>query len=170
MLCACWELYSENVLIESSKYLSEKNNDPKGLPKDVQKNLSKIVKSAKHELKPLELAGDGWKTVYMDYCMHECRSLNTPKTENLKGLYKRYIGLNDISSIWSSDAKDIDDFVSHRGHIAHNGRTSKYVHAWQLRNYSDMIYGNSVHMDNELCRYLLSKVGTNVQPWRKTAK
>ncbi|MCK5720281.1 MAG: hypothetical protein KAH84_10090 [Thiomargarita sp.] len=167
MLCACWELYTENVLIESIRYIYSNIISPDQLPIDVKKNISNYVKTAKHELKPLELAGDGWKLVYDSYCCEECRKLNTPKTANLQKLYKRFIGYNKVDDLWVTVSTDIDNFVSLRGKIAHNGRASGYIHNWQLRNYTDMITANTMNMDNELCSYLFNIVDNTIEPWRK---
>jgi hypothetical protein len=65
MLCAAWELYVEELVIEVAGILAERANAPTGLPKLAQKELSRLVKDHKHELKPLELAGAGWEHVYL---------------------------------------------------------------------------------------------------------
>ncbi|WP_197030545.1 HEPN domain-containing protein, partial [Halomonas sp. BC04] len=64
MLCAAWELYIEEVLLEGVDYFTHQLDSPKGLPKPVQKEIARSVKEAKHDLKPLELAGEGWKDLY----------------------------------------------------------------------------------------------------------
>jgi hypothetical protein len=63
-LCAAWELYLEEVLVEAVRWLIERADTPDQLPKPVQKELAKVARESKHELKPLELAGQGWEQVY----------------------------------------------------------------------------------------------------------
>lgn len=170
MLCACWELYAESVLIEAVRYLSSKYNSPDQLPLDVRKNLSSKVKEAKHHLKPLELAGDGWKAVYDAYCCEDVRALNTPKSEKLSPLFRKYLGISNVSTLWNIDASVIDGFVELRGKIAHNGRFTEYVSITTLKTYANTIYRNGLHMDNQLCGYVHGLVGGTVQPWRRASK
>ena len=167
MLCASWEVYTESLLVEATKYMANKLDSPNGLPDSVKLNLSKKIKEAKHHLKPLELAGYGWRTVLEAYCVTETQSLNTPKYTKLKKLYSDYIGLDDILDIWDLDSQSIDDFVSIRGKIAHRGRSAPYVTILQLNSYIDMIYNNCKYMDNAMCSYLHTQVGGTTQPWRR---
>ena len=44
LLCAAWELYVEDLLIECSKYLSNNFFNPTELPLSVKKNLAKLIK------------------------------------------------------------------------------------------------------------------------------
>jgi len=170
MLCACWELYVESVLIEAARYLGNNVNSVHSLPLDVRKNLSNLVKTASHELKPLELTGDGWKSVYDAYCCQEVKALNTPKSVKISDLFKKYIGISDVVTIWNTDATFIDSFVGLRGDIAHNGRFTTYVSIGTLEMYTKTIYENCKYMDNEICSYLHGLVGETVQPWRRATK
>jgi RiboL-PSP-HEPN len=170
MLCACWELYTESLLIESARYLANKFYSPDSLPLEVKKHISKQVKEARHELKPLELAGFGWRSVYDAFCCNEVKSLNTPKPSNLKPLFNNYLGVPDLTTMWSCPQQSISDFVSLRGDIAHNGRFTEYVTIGQLKGYSQLIYTSCKEMDSAICDYLLLLVGGNIQPWRKASK
>tara|TARA_B100000446_G_C10504288_1_gene324365 strand:+ start:86 stop:733 length:648 start_codon:yes stop_codon:yes gene_type:complete len=170
MLCACWEQYVEAVLIESARKLALAYETPDQLPLSIKKHLSKRVKSDKHELKPLELSGYGWRSVYDAFCCTDVGNLNTPKTENLKELYGDYLGINNISNHWKVSGVYIDDFVSLRGDIAHQGRSARYVSISELEAYEKEIYLNCLHMDNSLCNYIHGIIGGTVQPWRKATK
>lgn len=170
MLCACWELYTESLIIESARYLASKVDGPDQLPLDVKKCISRQVKDAKHELKPLEMAGTGWRSVYDAFCCNEVSSLNTPKPSNLKPLFKNYLGVSDLTGMWSCRSDAIKDFVSLRGDIAHKGRFSEYVTISQLQGYSTLIYTTCKEMDHAVCDYLFGLVDESVQPWRKPSK
>ena len=169
ILCACWEEYSESVLIESARYMGAKTDDPGTLPLPVRKKISFEVKEALHELKPLELAGDGWRSVYDAFCCNSVGKLNTPKSENLKLLYKNYLGIDDVTTMWTCSDSEIDDFVTLRGSIAHKGR-SEYVKIRVLKDSISMITKNCLNMDRRLCDYLHGFIGGKVQPWRKAYK
>jgi len=169
MLCAAWERYNESVLIEGASYLAKEVRDPNNLPLNVRKHLSAIAKKSTHELKPMELAGDGWRTLYVSVVRDETASLNTPKSEKLKTLYDRLLGVPDVSSFWSIGAKPIDDFVSTRGDIAHNGRNASYIAAGTLNFYIELIEKAVSEHDNALCDNLKLAANCAYQPWRRTA-
>jgi hypothetical protein len=80
MLCAAWEVYVEELVKEAAVKFAEKVDSPDNLPKQAQKQLSNFVKNSKDELKPLSLAGDGWKEVYLENTTELTDKFNTPKS------------------------------------------------------------------------------------------
>ena len=96
MLCAAWELYVEELLVESARILRDRAPSPDQLPLPVQKEIAKAVKESKHELKALELAGDGWKTVYGNHVNQCASALNTPKSTNLDALFEHLVGMAGV--------------------------------------------------------------------------
>ena len=169
MLCAAWERYNESVIVEAAGYFAKEIRAPNNLPLAVRKHLSAIAKQHTHELKPMELAGEGWRTLYVAQATDETNLLNTPKSGKLKVLYERLTGLPNVSEFWAIGAKPVDDFVSARGDIAHNGRKSSYVAAGTLLYYIDMIEKVAAEHDNKFCDYLKAASGSTYQPWRRTA-
>ena len=167
MLCAAWELYVEDLLIECTKYLSNETFKPLDLPKPVQKHLAKRIRENKNELKLLELGGSGWREVYVTYCQNEVRAINTPKTTIIEPIYEKFIGLKELSNIWTVGGQYITDFVSVRGNIAHNGRSAPYINLCELVEYNDCIKLTAKEMDNQICDYIFNLVTATVQPWRK---
>lgn len=169
MLCAAWEHYCEALIRESATYLCSQLNGPLGLPKDVQKEISKAVKESSHELRPLHLSGDGWKQVYQDHANALLNSLNTPKSGKLNDHFKRLTGIAKISSSWSQGENSLDTFVSVRGDIAHQGRHANYVTIANLDLYRDQIRLYAVETDNAMSDYLRVATAKNYKPWNITA-
>lgn len=169
MLCAAWEQYHESLLLEGVEFLSRNTVDPKNLPKTIQQYLSTAVKIHKHQLRPMDLAGEGWRTVFKDVARENTNALNTPKSENLKVLYKRLLGIPDVTSLWGGESQNIDLFISVRGEISHRGRHANYIQAWELSNYITLIYSTAARHDNLLCEELKNIGHTAYQPWNKTA-
>ena len=87
MLCAAWELYLEELALESARVFVDRVDSPDQLPLPVQKEIAKVVRDSKHELKPLEMAGDGWVTIYQNQVGQLMSALNTPKSTNLDPLF-----------------------------------------------------------------------------------
>ncbi len=166
MLCAAWELYLEELLIESAKILGDRAGAPSDLPKSVQKEIAKAVRESKHELKPLELAGDGWCDVYIDHARVRAQHLNTPKSGNVDPLYKCLVGIEGLSDAWSVGANNIDDFVTTRGDIAHRGRAAGYVKIGKLRTYKDQVVRTVIDTDNALVDFLRDNIRGRA-PWRR---
>ncbi|MEW8285685.1 MAG: HEPN domain-containing protein [Candidatus Thiodiazotropha endolucinida] len=167
MLCAAWELYIEEVMIEGVVYFSGKLDSPKELPKTVQKELSIHVKESKHELKPLELAGEGWKSLYRNHAEDVLKGLNTPKSGNLNPLFKRFLGVEQLSDSWSLGKDTINDFVSTRGDIAHQGSQAQYITINNLTNYKSQIKATALDVDNMLTEYLCTNTPGTERPWRR---
>ncbi len=168
MLCAAWEHYCEALIRESVVYLCSNLNTPMKLPKDVQKEISKAVKESSHELRPLHLSGNGWKQVYQDHANALLNALNTPKSGKLNDHFKRLTGITKISDSWSQGENILDDFVSVRGDIAHQGRHADYVTITNLDSYRDQVRRYAVETDNAISEYLKVATANNYKPWNIT--
>jgi len=166
MLCAAWELYLEELLIESARTIANRANSPDDLPKQVQKEIAKAVRNSKHELKPLELAGEGWREVYLNHALAKVQSLNTPKSTPVDNNYFHLIGIPDLSHNWSIGAAEIHSFVGARGDIAHRGRDAQYVVIGGLVQYRDHISRTVIDTDNALADFLRDNT-TGRSPWRR---
>lgn len=94
LLCATWEVYCEAVLEECVEKLVLSKSDPTQLPMDMQNQLKAAVHNENFlKSSPLRLAGDGWRRVYRDEVYSACRRFNTPKSEKLNDLFKKWLGV-----------------------------------------------------------------------------
>lgn len=166
MLCAAWERYNEDLLLESITYLSKVTVDIKNLNKEIRKTICAKVKNDKNELKPIELAGDGWKSIWLNYARLETELLNTPKANKLKVLFNTYLGLPDYTALWDTcNPCEIDEFVAERGAIAHNGNQTPYITLTKLKRYQDLIIKNVIAIDTNLALELKKSSGFSFLPW-----
>jgi len=165
MLCAAWEVYTEDLLEQVVQLYGDCLELPDQLPKIVQKHLSNLVKNDKHELKPIQFAGAGWRAVYLEYVQRETRSLNTPEPKKLDSLYLEYAGVPMLSSCWTVDAGDISDFIHIRGEIAHTGRKAQYVKIGDLQKYLDEFKRVAVETDNFLAEFVRDHTPGGALPW-----
>lgn len=166
MLCAAWELYVEELAVEIAGYLVDRATSPDQLPLPVQKELAGLVRGHKHELKPLELAGAGWKLVYKAHVQDVMSGLNTPKVDPIEKAYKKLLGWEKPSESWSRGGKFINDFVTARGDIAHRGSDASYVRIGDLRDFISGVKGTAVEHDNAACDFLSGHCGGK-RPWRR---
>lgn len=166
MLCAAWERYNEDLLLESINYISSNINDINNLNKTVKKTISNKVKKDRNEIKPIELAGIGWKMVWLDYAKLETEMLHTPKSAKLNLLFSTYLGIPVYTKIWKTkNPQEIDDFVSDRGEIAHNGNKAKYITMNKLRKYQDMIIDNVIEIDSKMAIELQNMSSSQNLSW-----
>ena len=108
-LCACWEQYIEDVIVESVEFIRQQAKAANDMPLKVRKVISKRVKADKHELKPLELAGEGWRDMYLAFAKDAVGSLHSPKTANVQKLLENYLGFDqEIESVWSCGRTKLD--------------------------------------------------------------
>jgi hypothetical protein len=168
LLCAAWELYVEEVLLESVEALCTRADSPDELPLPVRKSTASYVKSHANELRALDLAGDGWKTVYKDMVDGAVATFNTPKHHNIDKLFRRYVGLEGLSGQWSVGAARVDDFVSKRGDIAHRGADVEYILISMLAGtYKPDISKTAVEIDNALSTFIRATFPDEVYPWNR---
>jgi hypothetical protein len=167
LLCAAWELFAEELIVEMTYCLAERARSPSNLPKAVQKELSKHVKDHKHELRPLELAGDGWRSVYKTHAQDLVSGLNTPKADPLSVLFRRATGWTKATDCWALGTAYIDDFVTIRGNIAHKGSDADYIRLNKLQdNYRVGIAETALQLDNAACDFL-KESSEGGRPWRR---
>lgn len=155
MLCAAWERYNENILLECIDKILETEIEASSLSKHVKEYLSTKVKENKSNIYPIELADNGWKNLWKGYAVNETNTLNTPNSENLNKLFKRFIGIEDYTLLWHQKSiTKINDFIKVRGEIAHNGSKSKYVRFNTLLNNIETIVDNAIQIDYSLSQHL----------------
>jgi len=174
-LCAAWERYVEDVLCESVCFMCENVPDHNCLPEPVRRYISGRVKEEKHELSAFTLAGDGWKTTLLQYAQEAVDAFNTPKKDNLVKLFRRFLGVDDVSTFWVDGSGTaeidaarvaIDAFVTARGDIAHNGTDAQYPRIKKIdEEYVPLVIATTRTMDNQLNDYLHGI--TSKRPWRR---
>jgi RiboL-PSP-HEPN len=167
ILCAAWELYLEELVVEAGGIMIERSTAPNQLPRQVQKEIAKVVRNSKHELKALELCGDGWTTVYKNHTHELVTTLNAPKSTKVDLLFNRLLGMQRLSDSWSLGANTIDEFVEARGDIAHRGRDAGYVTIAKLRGYRGQIMTTVIDTDNSVANYLQHSTPSGRSPWRR---
>jgi len=166
MLCAAWERYNEDLLLECVTYLGSNVTDINLLNKTIRKTISAKVKKDSNEIKPIELAGSGWKDVWLEYAKADTELLNTPKSAKLKMLFATYLGIADYTKLWkTTQPKEIDSFVSDRGAIAHNGNKASYITMNTLRKYQDLIIENVIEIDSQMAVELKNMSSSANLPW-----
>jgi len=171
LLCASCEQYIEDVTLEGVELLLSQIPSPNDLPENVQRSLSRKVKLDKHELKPIHMAGDGWKDLLRLYTKDDLAHTHSPRYGNIRDLFKNYLGITtNVADSWSIGINGLDAFVEMRNHIAHKGRASgRYIKYHQFEtSYEEMITW-AVETDNFLSDEL-SGLLPNGRPWRRTYK
>ncbi len=167
-LCAAWELYIEEVLNESIKHCIQKSSSPEDLPKTVKKTISQYVRDSKHQLKPIGMAGDGWKTIYSEIASEWVVGLNTPKSHNIDQGFRTLVGIEKLSENWSLGAAVVNSFVEVRGDIAHRGSDAGNVHMSTLKNaYKEQITKCVLETDNALSNYIRNAFSPTSYPWNR---
>ena len=160
-LCACWEQYVEDLIVEGVELIREAAKTPDDLPERVKTVLSKKVRTAKHDLKPLELAGAGWREVYLGYAKDDVGSMHSPKAGNIQDLMSDYLGLTEqLSDAWACGRGGINDFVGLRNAIAHKGRREKgYTKFREVLEAVNMVHSTVVETDNFVLEHLAGHLG-----------
>jgi hypothetical protein len=167
LLCAAWELYLEELVMESVEVCIARVANPDELPEAVKHTISDYVRSAKHHFKPLAMSGEGWQEVYRELAREYVKALNTPKRHPVDALFSKLIGIGQLSNAWS-DGDALDDFVTARGDIAHRGRDAGYVTINRLRDeYVAHVTSTAIETDNAIANYLHRTFEPYRYPWNR---
>lgn len=170
LMISMFETFMEDLVINSANFLAKELDDPRKLPKVLLKACAKQIQSEKHELSIWDLAGDGWKTKYVEYVKTKIQRLNSPRAGNLDTLIESTIGLNNISHNWhwkgmkyESAQKKLSKIIAERGAIVHRlDRRQNYTFTTNIRNFKFM--GTlCVLSSNSIRRHLISLTGK--PPW-----
>lgn len=170
MLCAIWELYCETVLEEAVRKLLESKNDATELPEAIKKQLVQEVHNENvWKSEPLKLTGLGWREVHLNVVKSRCAAFNTPKPDQLDDLFKKMLGLKDISKNWSICRSEVETFVTLRGEIAHRGTDANNVTRDRATHWKSVISRTITETDNAIYDFLKKSENLNKAPWQKTS-
>lgn len=148
-----WESYVEDVLREGATLMAAHCPSFQDLPKSVRSSIITQVTPAKGPGSkspsgkyPDSLADGGWRSLFRDFAIDatEGGNFNTPKTEAVQQLFKKWLGV-DVTDSWSwqrfesPKAGDrLDETIVLRGSIVHTGSKPDGLN----RNWINM-YGES---------------------------
>jgi hypothetical protein len=132
LLITAWETFIEDTLRDAFK----STLDAAKQPKDMQSAFNVVARSwieAKHQQPTAleEWTGDGWRSLVERRFKDDLTALNTPNSENIRKLYKRYLR-RDITASWKWQGKaskaacdDLDKLIVLRGELVH--RSKKFL-------------------------------------------
>lgn len=167
MLCAAFEVYFENIVMEVVNDYYCKHLEADTLPLEVKKTLAQRIKKEDHELACLNLAGNGWKDCLRRYAMLDVNKLNTPRAHVLEELVGNWTGLDKFTRAMDSDFTEINLFVSVRGEIAHQGADAEYVRIAKLIEYKNFISEVVTEFDNLIRETIKTNCRLQRTPWQK---
>ena len=167
MLCAAWELFAEELVVETAEWLVHRATNPFDLPLQCQQAFSNRLRAHQHDLHILNIAGDGWKEEYVEEVKRQVARLNSPTSQNISDLFSRWTGKENIIDCWTTGAADLDAFVSVRGEIAHRGGDAIYPTLNDINMYRNQICLTVEETDREMATHIADVMGGRV-PWRRT--
>lgn len=171
LLCASWEAYCEDLVSEVVKHYVDHSPDPNSLPQRLRKQIAAELHG--DQMKMWMLAGDGWRRVLTDRLddlkVERDRALNTPKTAQIRALFREHAGCDDITDgwHWSNRTKDsacdtLDSFVSLRGDIAHRVEADFAVHKGNVTYYSRFVGKLVEHCDHTMTELAADVTGVDL--------
>lgn len=172
LLTACWESYVEDLVSSSLEYMIENCDAPSKFPAAVLERVASTYNGPRM----WSLAGEGWKQALRDNIKSVLGKttgvFNTPRAEDVDNLFKKVIGLEDISHGWHWEGtdrekacSDLNDLVTLRGAIAHRVKTDQPVSLATVKAAEDLIYFLAVKSHNRTLSFLKQQVGSS--PWKR---
>lgn len=133
-VCAAWEAYCEDMILEAKDLILTGCHNPNLLSNHAKTPIANALRESKAHLDVWDLAGDGWKALWGKQVDTKVAKLNSPKSADLVKLYKQTLGIVDITQNWywqncnNQKAKSrLDKLVTLRGEIAHKLITADSV-------------------------------------------
>lgn len=142
LVCAYWEAFCEDLVSEALEFVITNCKSADELPNSIKKVIADKIKKDPNQLSPWKLADDCWKD-YLKASLKELtdgrnNSFNTPKPDQVDDLFKKALGIENVSDSWTwkkgtffdddttSEVakKQLKDFVTLRGQIAHRGEST----------------------------------------------
>jgi hypothetical protein len=131
-----WETFIEDTVKACVAYRLEHAS----VPDDVMNTFIGVAQAwlqspsgGQRGLNPQELkkwTGNQWKSLIQEHFDKEISLFNTPKSGNIKNIFRTYAGFN-ICSSWTWDGvtsdercSSLDELISKRGALVHRGRTA----------------------------------------------
>lgn len=171
LLVACWESFVEDLVAHSLEHMVENCETPSAFPPGVLERVA----SSYNGSKMWALAGDGWRQALRDNLKSVLGKtsgvFNTPRSEQVDDLFKKVIGLENLSHTWHWDgtthkanSKALDDLITLRGSIAHRVKADQAVTVEQVSAAETLVLHLAVRSHNQTVEYL-TKV-TCEPPWK----
>ena len=171
-LISAFEVYCEDIICETCDCLIKNARDAKNLPHDVRSTICEYTKIDGNKTPPLELCDEGWRAVYRKIAKERTAALNTPKTDNLKVLFKELTGIKprviDAIVIDKSQNNTLDPIIRFRGELAHRVKANHYVHIETVDEYLQTITQIVIELDKKICDHIKKQHMASKQPWKKT--
>jgi hypothetical protein len=151
LLTACWESYIENILKECIGIIAQGLPDPFLLPEVLRKAIastktSKLSINSKNELYPWYFAGEGWRSLLLEFGELKIEELNTPNSEGVRELVRSILGIDDITTSWSRPgmnakgaADRLDEYLSDRHAVAHGAALDRKFSKSYIENYLNFL-------------------------------
>lgn len=171
LITAYWEAYCEDIAAEGLEHIVKHSKSAEALPKELKKEIAKVINSNKNELELWKIADDGWRTYLKDRLSElqaqRNRKLNTPKSDNIDELFRSAVGISKISSEWRWAKKmtaqrareKLDKYVTLRGAIAHRGQYSESVKKVDIDDYFAFIKQLASKTGRAVSRHVKSITG-----------
>jgi hypothetical protein len=149
-----------------------KCDSPSKFPSTVLERVS----STYNGQKMWSLAGEGWRQALRDNMKSILGKttgvFNTPRSDDVDGLFKKVIGLENISHGWHWDGttredavRELHDLVTLRGAIAHRVKTDQRVTLSTVKAAEELVYFLAVKSHNRTLAFLDQTVGYS--PWKR---
>lgn len=174
LLVATWEAYVEDLATAAFDALFAAATTHDVFPAKVLTLAARELRSAADERRLWELAGTGWQAVLLRHRQtvldRYVGTLNTPKPEQVDGLFAELIGLVDLSSHWrwtkttaDQARKRLTELVELRGDIAHRVKTTRKVTKAEVVRARDFTSRLAAVSSNQVRRHAHGLVGKF--PW-----
>ncbi len=142
LITAIWEAFCEDLASDALRHIVANAKTADVLSKRLKQTVASELKKNPHQLAVWELSGDGWRRLMERRLDERNRKLNTPKSDQIDGLFREAIGLERVSDSWkwtktsaAAARTKLDHYIELRGSIAHRGKAATTCRRKQVSDY-----------------------------------
>lgn len=131
---AAWENFCEDLARRNAAALARRLKTSADLPRAIRESLIQWIYEA-HKMESLtrdsreaiwSITGSGWRAAFREFSEAKVGALNTPNSDNISALFKKTIGIRDITQCWRYRRWDrevyverLDNLLQTRHRVAH---------------------------------------------------
>ncbi|WP_405243823.1 HEPN domain-containing protein [Lentisalinibacter salinarum] len=169
LLVAAWEAYVEDIALHAAEFLARNIGQPEHLPRNIQHAICENLRESTG-LKPWQIAGEGWRNVYLDRVKKRVDHFNAPTSDNIRDLFHTGLGMKDVTERWywtkaprRNVVRRLDRLIDRRQDISHRVATAGPVNKKYVEHSIELIRKLSAVCSNHVRRHVEEITGD--APW-----
>lgn len=146
-ICASFEVFLEETLVQSIDFISEKAESSKEIPANIKVRIAENLINKSDNRQIWEISDDGWRNHLKINLEALKNKFHTPRPDKIDDYFYKSIGIKSISKNWKwsgFSAKNSEDYLNNfmtlRGNIVHRYKPNKQIHKIDILRHINFLH------------------------------